>query len=855
MKRILSAVSAVVLFASCINEASLVVDTPMPDDSSASTDIEGHAYVKFSEEMAMIVEEDMTDGDLVTRSAGLNHSLEALGIISMKRVFSDGGEYEMRRRAAGLHLWYEVSYTPTLPHTKAAESLLAIEGVDVVEPVRKISIGSVGFNDWNSDLWGLYNVDNPGYDINVAPVWENYTVGNPDVVVAIVDSGVDFRHPDLAANCTSQHHNFVSTGVIVPESHGTHVAGTIAAVSNNGIGVCGIAGGDAAAKKPGVRITSYQIFQNDVQGNSAEAIAKAADDGAVICQNSWGYTYDKNGDGKIDKNEMDLAMESTVSGPDKKAIDYFIANAGCDQNGNQRPDSPMKGGLVVFAAGNEAISNCAPANYEPVIAVGAIDKNGRRADFSNYGDWVDIAAPGVGILSTVPGSAYESMQGTSMACPHVSGVAALVLSYCGGPGFTAEMLKEKILKGSNKTRIPASDKIGGLLDAYGAITYGDGIVPDNVDDLDASGRANNIDLTWTQVGDSKGLPVYAALVIYGKDKSAVENATPQSYSGCSTFTHEIGVAVGEVAECSISGLDFSTTYYCKLYNYTYGMVYSDPTEVLTVDTGENNAPVVEFQTDGEISVYAHENFTLGFTVVEPDDHTYTLSYAPGSEADVLKKLPGGRYAVEITGKAAPEGSYVGKLTVTDEFDLSTTYDVKYTIRSNKAPVVLKEIEDVFLRSRGDEIRIPMADYVSDPDGEQLKYDIQVSDEQVLFFKANNNVLYGTPLKYGKAEVVVIASDARGESVRFEFNVLIKNPAEPVSLYPNPVTDYLNVGTLDMAETTVRITNSTGKLMYSETSQVSGIEPARVDMTSFEPGVYAVSVVFGGKEYVQTVVKL
>lgn len=115
-----------------------------------------------------------------------------------------------------------------------------------------------------------------------------------------------------------------------------------------------------------------------LNGSVPTAIKWAADHGAVICQNSWAYSYDMNGDGKLNSSELAKALAGKVNTSDRVAIDYFIKYAGCDNNGNQLPDSPMKGGLVVFAAGNENIKNGVPANYEPVVAVAAIEAAVRR---------------------------------------------------------------------------------------------------------------------------------------------------------------------------------------------------------------------------------------------------------------------------------------------------------------------------------------------------------------------------------------------------------------------------------------------------------------------------------------------
>ena len=219
-------------------------------------------------------------------------------------------------------------------------------------------------------------------------------------------------------------------GTIEPDDggHGTHVAGTVAARNNNGKGVAGIAGGDGSADS-GVRLLSCQIFRNkDEQGDAAAAIKYAADNGAVICQNSWGYS----------------STAGVTSMPQllKEAVDYFIKMAGCDANGNQRPDSPMKGGVVMFAAGNENKEFSAyPACYAPTVSVAAMAWDFSKASYSNYAKWVTITAPGgdqdrfgteAGVLSTVPkkkvASGYAYFQGTSMACPHVSGIAALIAS-------------------------------------------------------------------------------------------------------------------------------------------------------------------------------------------------------------------------------------------------------------------------------------------------------------------------------------------------------------------------------------------------------------------------------------------
>ena len=131
----------------------------------------------------------------------------------------------------------------------------------------------------------------------------------------------------------------------------------------------------------------------------------------------------------------------------------------------------------------------------------------------------------------------------------------------------------------------------------------------------------------------------------------------------------------------------------------------------------------------------------------------------------------------------------------------------------------------------------------------------ISDTKVLHITSNKDQLLGTALGYGTADVTVIAKDAKGEAATFSFKVQVKDPSKPVSVYPNPVTDFVNVGTLDPAETGITIVSQTGKTVYDKTSVVSGYDPAKIDMTSCAPGVYTMTVTFGGKTYKQNIIKL
>ena len=838
----------------------------MPDTSAepsvevADNYVYGEARVYLSEEMTAMVEAAAETGSLATKSPGMNLAIDELGITEMYRLFPHAGEFEERTRREGLHRWYVVKYSPEVALTKAQVSLEHVDGIDIFEPVRQIRNND--FNDLTSELWGLYNRSYKGFDINVRSVWDQYTTGNPDVIVAVVDNGIDLNHQDLAANCLpNKHHNFVDgSSNIVPGDHGTHVAGTIAAVSNNGRGVAGIAGGDKANGKQGVKLMSCQIFKTNSDGSStgvggAAAIKYGADHGAVISQNSWGYSFDTNGDGDITGDELTRAMSARISASDKAAVDYFIRYAGCDNNGNQLPNSPMKGGVVIFAAGNDAIANGAPAEYSEVIAVGAVARDGSKSTFSNYGDWVDICAPGTDILSTIPGNEYAIMSGTSMACPHVSGVAALIVSYFGGPGFTNDMLKEKILASANTSVISKNYQIGGLVDTYGAFVYGNDKAPAPVTDLSVSASGNKIDLTMTVPADEDGKAAYGAMVYYSDDQAKLEAASANSYDkvGYAAFTFDS--EAGKSVTLSVKGLEFEKKYYVKVQAYSYGRNYSQASEILTVNTTVNNPPAITTDYDGSYELISSQQIVIPLQIIDPDGHEVEVETIEGSEAETYSTTPEGGYRLTIKGKNAVPGTYTSKITATDEYGLSSTLEIEYKIKDNSAPEKIKDIEDILLTAKGREFIIDMTEYASDPDAEQLKYEATISNPKVVHVTSKGDKLIGTALSYGSVDVTVVAKDARGEKVIFTFKVTVKDPSDPLSLYPNPVKDYLNVATLDLVDTEIIISSSTGKVMFHDVMKVSAQDPARIDMSSYVPGTYSVQVRFGGKEYKKNVVKL
>ena len=855
-----------VLLAGCENDI-------VPEDNNDSSTvlkeespaiIPGEAIVFFTDEMTELVEADLASGNLVTKSSDLNALTETIGIKTMTRLFPHGGKFEEQRRAAGLHKWYKITYDQNIPTTKAADDLASLPGIEIVEPVRAIKRMDTFDDPKFAQQWHYYNTGSldkshvAGADINVLPVWENYTTGNPDVIVAVIDGGIDYEHEDLKDNYIGGFNFVRNTSKIVAHDHGTHVAGTIAAVNNNGIGVSGIAGGDKKNNVKGVKLLSCQIFEHDPDnpgtdkgGSGAAAITWAAENGAVIAQNSWGYVYE---------TEEEQA-NAKIPAYDKAAIDYFIANAGYE-NGKQV--GPMAGGVVIFAAGNNARAHNPICKYEPVISVGAISPDYKRTYYSNYGDWVDLAAPGGSVeytygqvLSTLPDNKYGYMQGTSMACPHVSGVAALIISHFAGEGFTNTTLREKLIEGANKTAVSKNAKIGYLVDAFGAMTYGGAIAPDPVKSVSAEPFSNNIKLTWKVPADKDDKKAYGFTMVAAKDKNLLNslnfNSLPSGVLSETVYTGDVKLN-GEISGV-ITGLEFEQDYYVAVVAFDYNKNYSALSDVVTAKTGKNNPPVITTSYEGNYGVKSHETLKVQYVISDPDDHAMTIEFVSGSSADSWTQLPDGRYQIEITGNKAEPAEYTASVKVTDQYGAAVTYPIQYEVYPNHAPEVLKDIDDKLFAMAGQKFSLDMAEYLYDPDGEQLKFEIKVADPTVLHINPAENILHATTLSYGITDVTIIASDSRDLKCTLTFRVAVKDPSVPVNVYPNPVKDYMNISTLDVAETNVKVLSSTGQTVYDQTSEISAFYPARIDMTDCAPGTYEVSVSFGGNTYKKTIVKL
>lgn len=497
---------------SCVDEVSGTLPSEM-DGEAVLTKVANSPENSSDDRILVCLSEDavaLVEGGQAEPADFIDGGLDC---VSVSPLLSVKPANEAVARKYDLHRWFVVNFE-NASKTVAARALSALPEVDKIEFETRISHGSdcvssswrptlsqlssssaLPFDDpMLVDQWHYINTGSSlvattakeGADIAVKDVWK-LTGGDSRIIVAVLDGPVKYDHPDIAANMwvnskeidgngidddgnglVDDYHgyNFEGNGPINwnvsgESGHGTHVAGTVGAVNGNGLGVCGVAGG--TGKGDGVRIMSCQIFEGGkaslVSTSTASSFVYAADNGASVAQCSFGYekVYYKS-----DKEYADLYPAEYA------AIQYFMDPA------NNNSDI-LDRNIVIFASGNEGEAYSSyPGALENCVSVTALGPDYLPAYYTNYGPGCNIAAPGgdmyVGayavdydnmaydltdnksrVLSLGLKNDYAYMQGTSMACPHVTGVAALGLAYCYkiGKKFTADEFISMLLTSVN----------------------------------------------------------------------------------------------------------------------------------------------------------------------------------------------------------------------------------------------------------------------------------------------------------------------------------------------------------------------------------------------------------------------
>lgn len=849
----------------------------------------------------------------------MSAALTSIKATQVSRLFPPAGKYEPRSRKAGMHLWYVIDFDKDVNVLSAINTMASVKGVESVEYLPVIELYSVDrpdnflsnsasyffqrgsempFNDprlpeqWHYNNTGKVNGAVTGADINLFEAWKINT-GSNKVIVSVVDGGINVKHEDLKDNLwvntaelngepgvDDDNNGFVddihgycfvaNTGDLLPDedAHGTHVAGTIAARNNNGIGVAGIAGGDGSLGS-GVRLQSAAIFRNGYKngGDGARAIKYGADNGAVISQNSWGYPY-KSG-------------IVTIPPSLKAAIDYFTDYAGTDENGNQRNDSPMKGGLVIIAAGNDNVEfNSQPASYERAVAVASFGPNFNKASYSTYGSWVDISAPGgdqnrygtrSGVLSTlakdIVSADYGYYQGTSMACPHVSGVAALIVSQFGGPGFTNEDLRERLLAAVLPIDIDEENpgyagKLGrGYIDAYAALTIENkNIAPDAPTfDVEKTAKSDYTSITayWNVPADGDdGTPSRYQLYYSTEELNATNYKSKGILVGpISGYINGLGLSVGDEMSYYIGNLSPDTKYYFAVIAYDRWGHSSKPS-FHSAMTKKNNPPEITNVPSEPImlmDILGSTSYDLEVKEIDGHSWTYTIS---GDIQGISHTKNNGIIKITIR-PVLSEGDYTLKVKLTDELKATSEYEIPFRIITVKTPVKRGDIPAQLIGVNNDAMNINLTDYFEPQEYLTLEYKATASNGTLISTTVDENgILSLKGFKPGKTMVTVdVTNGHKSTRTSFEVTVVEDVNKDVYAIWPLPIQNDLNIWVNPKHKTAkLQLISVSGEVVLEKTitPDMSGV--AKVDMKKVAPGSYTLMVEAGQTPFTKAVLK-
>ncbi|HIW97345.1 MAG TPA: S8 family serine peptidase [Candidatus Tidjanibacter gallistercoris] len=912
-KWILTAAAAAFAIAACTRDPlsepfAAPADAETGQNGGEEDYVAGWVRVRLAENALPLHVGKFTRGEAASGNRALDEVAARFGATEIRRVFAEGGRFAERRRRFGLHLWYDIRIDENASVTRAGGELASVPGIDHVQPIWRIrwadnpvampaeylyepfrpkySEGAAPVNDPEVDKQWHYHNDGSriawktGADINLFEAWRKFNAGRPDVIVAVMDTGVQWDHPDLAANMwvneaelygskgvDDDGNGYVDdvygydfgncTGTIVGEDHGTHIAGTIAAVNNNGTGVCGIAGG--TGNGDGVRIMSVQFYSGVQESRYVDAFVYAADNGAVIASNSWVVSMD--------------VMPADVSA----ALDYFIANAGMDDTDgdgvNDVQRGPMKGGVCIFGSGNDHDSGVQykgrifyPAADERVIAVTAMGPDYKRAYYSQYGQGADIMAPGgddsdgsgCAVYSTLTESGYGYLSGTSMATPHVSGVAALIVSQYGGAGFTAEELR-RILLSSYRNVGDYQDEdcrnlLGvGLVDASlidnyyrnpgtppaapqqaGVEGVADGLVFSCKVPEDANGDAAAwLLLRYAPVGEAEAVPTELRLACNA------EAGTDFSYSATAPANTEFDVSI--TAEDRYGNLSQPWSDRVKSLPH----VNRPPVITAAINDFIIQKTGVEHVRRYDLSAYCYDA-----DIAEYGDELRYEVVKTGAEGIVEISLDGAEATLEPVGIGTTE-------VVVRISDLEGEYaDAAFAVSVIHRPVPDVTIERA---GRGHVLSLPLAEYFHVIKGAEYKYVAKSSDLSVVKVSISKGKLNIVPVARGRAAVTLSCKPGRYDTVGSEFTVVVSEDADAsggaLSIYPNPVNGELRIRLSGASgAAAVRVYDASARTVIDADAVLDDNGTWNRDVSVLSPGTYSVVVIYEGRKYSGTFVK-
>lgn len=802
--------------------------------------LKGVIRVQLSEDIANSFSiRSASDGSLRSGFSNMDTFLQEIGATNMEPVFVIDPRFEKRMKKYGLHLFYDVTFEPEKTSTqRALRAVKDVPEITIAEeipeykmmvtaklpdinlysttnkylPIRE-GVGAP-FNDpLLHKQWHYHNDGTavlrsvPGADLNLYEAWK-IEVGKPNVIIGVADQAVDYNHEDLKESMwvnTAElngepdkdndgngfkndihGYNFQGkTATLSPGDHGTHVAGTVAARNNNGIGVGGVAGGDGTPES-GVRLMTTQIFGSDVgSGGHAAALIYQANNGAVISQNSWG-------------TDPGVPMDAAV----QRAIDYFIEFAGCDNDGNQLPQSPMKGGLVIFAAGNESSDIASfPAAYYKVVSVSAMGPTWEKAYYTNRGSHITIMAPGGDrnypfgmVYSTVPESygTYAYMQGTSMACPHVSGIAGLIVSKYGGQGFTAEEAKQMLISAFRPENIDYHNpgfegKLGrGYIDAAKALIANKNEVPEAPKNVQGTPDFTSIELEWTVPNDPDDQIPSSYIIYYATKPLTNEILAEEDVAKIEVKGQQ--AKVGEKIQHQITGLKLNTKYYFLIKSKDRWGLTSDLVNV-SYTTKANLAPEITRQDNEPIRLTGTERRVVTLKVNDPEGLPWRYQLR-GATRGVYAEKKGDQLIITIT-TSANYGSYKVEVVVIDSFEFETVLEIPFELFENTPPKQEQAFQSLYLPI-GEQKVFDLSTFFSDPDGHEISYSAKAVGTSAVKANLEGSQLTIVSNTLGRTSIEISATDTQKATTRTSFMVQVVNDELVHMVYPIPATTELNV---------------------------------------------------------------
>ena len=498
--------------------------------------------------------------------------------------------------------------------------LSALEGVVSLSSEHKARAMFVPNDPLRSRQWALDMV-------NAYEAWD-ITRGNHSVVIAVLDTGIDWTHPDLEANMWSDEdgyhgYNFISNnrlpmddninsydenGVWVPNTytyHGTHIAGVASAVIDNSVGVSGM----AQALLMAVKVMNESGEGTDTTVSSG--IRWAVDHGADIVTMSLGV------------EGMSLTLTN--------AVNYASSH----------------GVVLVAASGNSGTSTVSyPAAYQNVIAVGAVDETGRRAEFSNYGTGLDLVAPGVQIYSTQAGSSYQYLSGTSTAAPFVAGVIAMMLSV--DPYLTPGEISTILNATAQDVSIPGYDTSTGwgIVDAFRAVAQVSNPRVTINEHPEYAPINGTISVTWTVTGGSPGV-ISGTYLAWGESPSDLDHSSA-NFSGRTPALFTVD---------EVQSLEYNGTLYLRAVATVDGTEYESELLALPVREPVPDGLFAQFLQDVQKFIFEDlgvVNFAILMVVLiavpviivaaRPRRRRERVYYqAPAVELERLQALPSSQY--------------------------------------------------------------------------------------------------------------------------------------------------------------------------------------------------------------------